>query len=206
MVAIQRDAMATDERLAALAASGSAAAFQALAERYSQPAFAYAYHFLGGYDDAHDAVQEALIQVYRALPKARSDLPFRPWFYSILRHKCLDALRKRRPLLRLVWQDEDGAVEAGIERFPDPAPLPEELYERQDLQRVLHEVISELPPTYRDAVLLRYATDLTFEEMAEVLHVPVNTVKTHFQRAKHLLRPLLLARQIGQESRGGTRR
>src|SRR6185312_17322808 len=82
------------------------------------------------------------------------------------------------------------------DELPDPAPLPDELYERKDLQRVLHEVIGELGPKYRDVVLLRYATELTFEEMGEVLRMPVNTVKTHFQRAKQRLRPLLLARQV----------
>ena len=201
MVAIQRDAVASDEQLATLAAAGSTLAFQALAERYSQPAFTYAYHFLGDYDDAHDAAQEALIQLYQALPKARHDLPFRPWFYTIVRHKCLDALRQRRPLLRRAWRDQTDAEDAA-ERVPDPAPLPEEIYERRDVQRVLHEVIAALAPKYREVVLLRYATDLTFEEIGEVLHMPVNTVKTRFQRAKGLLRPLLMAQQIGQETHG----
>jgi RNA polymerase sigma-70 factor (ECF subfamily) len=197
MVAVERDAVVTDERLAMLAAAGDAPAFQALAERYAQAAFVYAFHYLGGYDDAHDAVQETLIQVYQVLPRSRQDLPFRPWFFRILRNKCLDALRRRKPLLRLPSWDGNAGEDETAERFPDPAPLPEELYEREDLQRVLHEVIGELLPTYREVVLLRYATDLTFEEMAVILHVPVNTVKTHFQRAKQLLRPLLVARQVG---------
>jgi RNA polymerase sigma-70 factor, ECF subfamily len=161
MVAVERDAVVTDERLAMLAAAGDAPAFQALAERYAQAAFVYAFHYLGGYDDAHDAVQETLIQVYQVLPRARQDLPFRPWFFRILRNKCLDALRRRKPLLRLPSWDGNAGEDETAERFPDPAPLPEELYEREDLQRVLHEVIGELRPTYRDVVLLRYATEAT---------------------------------------------
>lgn len=186
----------TDEALAASAAAGDQAAFALLAARYAQPAFAYAYHLLGGYDDAQDAAQEALIAVHLALPAADQGRPFRPWFYAILRRKCLDALRRRRPTRRSADEASDPPEEA----VPDPAPLPDELYERKDLQRVLHEVIGELEPKYRDVVLLRYATDLTFEEMGQVLKLPVNTVKTHFQRAKQRLRPLLLARHVGWAS------
>ena len=200
MGAVERVAVRTDEQLAAGAAAGDEAAFRELAQRYSRPAFAYAYHLLGGYDDAQDAAQEALIQVYVALPAARHDLPFRPWFFQILRRKCLDALRRRRPLQRFSPLREAGEADEGWEDcWPDPAPLPEELYARRDVQRVLHQVIGQLEPKYRDVVLLRYATDLTFEEMGAVLGLPVNTVKTHFQRAKLRLRPLLLAQQLGPD-------
>lgn len=187
----------TDECLAAGAGAGNGDAFHSLAQRYSQPAFGYAYHILGTFDDADDAVQETLIQVFQSLPTARQDLPFRPWFYRILRNKCLDALRRRRPFLRYAEAgDDDSAVDdSPADVVADAAALPEEVYERRDLQRLLHEVIAELPPKYRDVVLLRYVTDLTFDEMSATLSIPVNTVKTRFQRAKHMLRPLLLARQ-----------
>jgi RNA polymerase sigma-70 factor (ECF subfamily) len=200
MVANAREGTRTDEALAASAAAGDQAAFALLADRYTRPAFAYAYHFLGGYDDAQDALQEALIAVHLKLPSARPELPFRPWFYAILRRKCLDALR-RQPARRAPGDIADQPEE---DELPDPAPLPDELYERKDLQRVLHEVIGELGPKYRDVVLLRYATELTFEEMGEVLRMPVNTVKTHFQRAKQRLRPLLLARQVAGAPRERT--
>jgi RNA polymerase sigma-70 factor (ECF subfamily) len=153
---------------------------------------------LGAYDDAEDAVQETLIQLFQSLPTARHDLPFRPWFYRILRRKCLDSLRRRKPLLR--WSDtgDDDEVDGSLpDSLADPATLPEELFERRDLQRLLHEAINELPPRYREVVLLRYVSDLTFEEMAATLSTPVNTVKTRFQRAKQRLRPLLAARHVG---------
>lgn len=186
----------SDEQLAVASAAGDAGAFQALAERYTRPAFNYAYHLLGGYDEASDAVQETLIQVYQALPKAKLDLPFRPWFYQILRNKCLDGLRRRRAIVRLAPSgagDPDDPA-SPLEMVPDPDPLPEELHERRDLQEVLHACIADLPPKYREVVALRYATELTFEEIGAALGLPVNTVKTHFQRAKVILREALLGR------------
>lgn len=188
-------AAGSDEQLAVASAAGDALAFQALAERYAKPAFNYAYHLLGGYDEANDAVQEALIQVYQALPKAKLDLPFRPWFYQILRNKCLDSLRRRKATVRLApnVDDPDDAA-SPLEMLPDADPLPEEVYERQDLQQMLHACIGDLPPKYREVVALRYATELTFEEMGAALGLPVNTVKTHFQRAKVMLKRALLDR------------
>lgn len=178
---------ATDERLAASAGAGDAEAFRVLAQRYTQPAFNYAYHVLGTYDDAQDAVQEALIQIFQSLPTARQELSFRPWFYRILRNKCLDALRRRKPFLRLSGSDDEGhdAEDSFADTLPDTAALPEELFERHDLQQMLHAVIAELPTIYREVVLLRYVSDLTFEEIGATLNASVNTVKTRFQRAKH---------------------
>lgn len=196
MASARAFAAGTDEQLAVASAAGDAVAFQALAERYTRPAFNYAYHLLGGYDEASDAVQEALIQVYQALPKAKLDLPFRPWFYQILRNKCLDSLRRRRATVRLTPSGGDDPDDAAspLELVPDPSPLPEELHERRDLQEVLHACIGDLPPKYREVVALRYTTELTFEEMGAALGLPVNTVKTHFQRAKGMLKKALLDR------------
>jgi len=187
-------AAGSDEQLAVASAAGDSLAFQALAERYTKPAFNYAYHVLGGYDEASDAVQEALIQVFQALPRAKLDLPFRPWFYQILRNKCLDSLRRRKVVVRLAVSNGDDADVAAspLEMLPDSDPLPEELHERRDLQRVLHSCIGELPPKYREVVTLRYTTDLTFEEIGGALGLPVNTVKTHFQRAKVILKKAVL--------------
>lgn len=187
----------SDERVAAAAGEGDAAAFRALAQRYSQPAFNYAYRLLGAYDDAQDAVQETLIQLFQSLPAAKRDLPFRPWFYRILRRKCLDVLRRRTSSQRSAAFANDGvADDAPDDTVADAGPLPEELFERRDLQRLLQGVIAELPPRYREVVLLRYVADLTFDEIGTALDLPVNTVKTRFQRAKRMLKPLLLARHV----------
>ncbi len=73
----------------------------------------------------------------------------------------------------------------------DGRPLPEDLAERADLQDVLQRAIMALPGPYRTVVALRYSSDLTFAEIGAVLGLPENTAKTHFQRAKALLRAAL---------------
>jgi RNA polymerase sigma-70 factor (ECF subfamily) len=180
---------ATDEALAERVQRGEAAAFEELVERYHAPLYHFAYRLLGRAEDAEDATQDTFIQVYNALPGARLDLPLRPWVYRIARTRCLDMLKRKRPVAfsALVLDEED----AGLLDVPGSDPLPDELAERADLQRVLSAAIDALAPAYREVVALRYAGDLQFGEIAAVLGMPENSVKTRFQRAKVALRDAL---------------
>ena len=178
---------AADEVLAERFQRGDALAFEELVARYHRPLYHFAYRLLGGAEDAEDATQDTLIQVYHALPAARLDLPLRPWIYRIARNRCLDLLKRRRTVaFSALLADETGdPFQLDV---ADTSPLPDELAERADFQRVLGEAIARLPPPYREVVALRYAGDLGFAEIAAVLSMPENTVKTRFQRAKAALR------------------
>lgn len=182
-----------DEQLVAAFVDGEPAAYEELVRRYSRPIFNFVYRMIGSYADADDVAQDVFVQVYKSLPAARTDLPFKPWLYVIARNKCLDFVKRKRPVL---FADVDGPDEAEsiAERVPDPQPLPDELAERADLQRILHEAVLDLPERYRQVVAMRYTGELSFAEIAETLNLPENTVKTHFHRAKALLRSRLLDR------------
>jgi RNA polymerase sigma-70 factor (ECF subfamily) len=117
-------------------------------------------------------------------------MPLRPWVYVIARNKCLDYL-KRKWALTFSSLADGAAGEWMEERIEDAEPLPQEVVERADLKVALQGVISALPARYRAVVALRYSTDLTFAEIGAVLELPENTVKTHFQRAKGMLRTAL---------------
>lgn len=181
----------SDEQLVSRFLAGDTAAFEDLVRRYSRPIFNFVYRMLGSHADADDLAQDVFVQVYRSLPRARADLPFKPWLYVIARNKCLDFVKRKRPLL---FADVDGDDEdsGGIAaRVQDEQPLPDELAERADLQRLLHTAVAELPVKYRQVVAMRYGADLSFAEIATALSLPENTVKTHFHRAKALLRTRL---------------
>lgn len=177
----------SDERLTETFLDGERACFDELVRRYSGPIYAFVLRMVGRAEDADDLTQDVFVQLLKSLPGARRDLPLRPWIYVIARNKCLDHLKRRRalPFSSLVSPESDDPV---TDHLADYAPLPEELAERADLRDLLHEAIAALPPRYRTVVALRYSTDLTFGEIAAVLDLPENTVKTHFQRAKALMR------------------
>ena len=147
---------------------------------------------LGDADEAADAAQQAFVQAYYHLPRAKLDLPFKPWIFRIVRNQCIDRIRDRRTtsLSAMVEQDDDSA---GFQ-LTDQSPLPEDLAEQSDLQRILSDAIATLPERYRAVVSMRYATDLTFAEIAIALNLSENTAKTFFQRAKAILREDLTKR------------
>src|SRR5205823_5582453 len=110
----------------------------------------------------------------------------------VARNKCIDLLRKRRtvPLSSL----ERGESESPQFDPADRAPLPAEVYEREELQQILQEAIGSLPLRSREVVVMRYVGELTFAEIGRALGMPENTAKTLFQRAKSTLRVYLRKR------------
>ena len=186
--AIEND---SDEALARRFVAGDAAAFEALVGRYSRPIFNFTLRMLGNRDDADDVAQDVFVQIYRSLPRARTDLPFKPWLYVIARNKCLDFLKRRRPLLFTDIEGDDPEGEGMEARIEDTEPLPEELAERADLQRLLADAISQLPTAYAEVVALRYAGDRSFAEIAAILDCDEGAARVRFHRAKNLLRQYL---------------
>lgn len=190
IIIVMSSPIVSDEELAARFARGDAAAFETLVNRYAKPVFNFALNFLGDSDEADEAAQRAFVQIYQSLPRARLDSPLRPWVYQIVRNKCIDLWRRHRAV-SLSLDDPAGDADSGELDVADPAPLPDELAERSDLQQVLRRTINALPPNYRAAVTLRYINELSFAEIGKVMGVPENTAKTYFQRAKKLLRDQL---------------
>src|SRR2546425_7427595 len=141
-----------DEELAVLAARGDTAAFEQLVRRHQAALVNFAFRMLGDRDEAADAAQQTFVQVYLHLPRARLDLAFKPWLSRIARNQCLDRLRQRRPSASLEAEPDSDEAPAFAARDPDP--LPEELLERRDLQRLLADAIQALPERYRSVVAL----------------------------------------------------
>ncbi len=185
-----------DDELALRAANGDFEAFEELVQRYSSPLFKFACGMLNNAEDASDILQQTLLQLHLALPKRQPTASFKSWAFTIARNKCLDQLRKRRiPTfneLNFKRQDEDELTI--LEQLSDNAPLPEEIIERKDVQQALKAAIATLPERERAVTVLRYTSDLSFNEIGQVLGIAEGSAKTCFQRAKLLLREYLKER------------
>ncbi len=186
-----------EESLVARAAEGEFTAFEELINLYKQSLWKFVYRLLNNSEDANDAVQQTLIQVYRSLPTLENRERFRSWLFMIARNKCIDQLRRKSNVLFSDFRDSaksDGGDEdegedfSPLQCFPDPAPLPDEIVERYETQQILRDAIAALPERPRQVVALRYTTDLSFSEIGETLGINENTAKTLFQRAKNQLR------------------
>lgn len=185
----------TDGVLVGQALAGDERAFESLVHRYDAMIFACIYRYLGDYDQACDELQEVWLQLYRCLPKLDTSEPLGPWLFRVARNRCLDALRSRRRRRTLYFsaleQQADEANPLPLASLPDFHILPEELAEHHELQHALQQAIYALPPKFRTLVLLRYAGQMSFDEIGQVLQIRATTAKAYFYRACPKLSALL---------------
>jgi RNA polymerase sigma factor (sigma-70 family) len=194
-VSLENEEM-SDGLLAQRVCDGEQEAFELLVKRYSTSLFHFTYHFLGDYETAGDIVQQVFLQLHLSLNGLHTSMPLKPWLFRVARNRCIDEIRRRQRHSVLLFSQLE-ATQLEAEEWPalveivDPGPLPEERVEMQDTRRRLKRAIQALPPKFRSIVLLRYAGQLTFPEIARSLGLPLATVKTYFHRAKPLLRAFL---------------
>lgn len=181
-----------DLRLIELCQQGRTEFFGDLVSRYQARIYNLAYRMLHSREEAEDITQETFLNVYRALATFKGER-FSPWVYKIASNLCLDHLRRRRP--NTVSLDAPVGPDGDLRReVADEALLPEDSLLAGDLGFDVQRAIDALPPKYRTVVVLRHIEDLTYEEIAEVLGLPLGTVKTRLFRARETLRLRLAGR------------
>jgi RNA polymerase sigma-70 factor (ECF subfamily) len=178
----------SDEMLVAEHLQGDPVAFDHLIERYSQRVYTLIYRYVLDRPEAQNLTQETFLRVFQALPGSRLDLPFAPWLFRIAVNLCRDRKRTHRtiPFSEMAAEDDDDLT--GPESIPDMAPDAAEQLEAAELQEALRRAVLTLPEKYRVPITLYYNEHLSYEEIAAVLNLPVNTVRTHLLRAKEKLR------------------
>jgi RNA polymerase sigma-70 factor (ECF subfamily) len=168
-------------------------AFEALVRRHQGAVYNFCLRMLGQPEDAADVAQETFVQLYSHLGKLDEREPIAPWLFRVARNRCIDVIRRRRTVpFPAGIPDESGESTLLLDPIDDE-PLPDELAERADLQRLLSQVISRLPPAYAEVVALRYAGDRSFAEIAAILDCDEGAARVRFHRAKSLLRRELRA-------------
>jgi len=173
------------------ARAGDESAFCRLCETYQAAAERVARHILRTEEAAADAVQDALIKVYKAIPNFE-DGNFRAWLLRIVTNTCYDHLRrqKRRPAISL-----DALLEESYTEMPDTRTSndPERMILRQEQREFLRGVINELSPWHKEVVVLVDVMGYDYSEAAAMLGLPLGTVKSRLSRARANLRDRLTA-------------
>jgi RNA polymerase sigma-70 factor, ECF subfamily len=181
-----------DDDLVQQARVGDQDAFAMLVNRYSALLFLLISRMVGDEHLAHDVLQHVFLQLYRSLPTLVPGRTLKAWLSQVARHRSIDELRRRRYLLFSdIESFPDGGEYACLIKLPDPDLQPEEQVELHELRQRLLGAIETLPVHYREVVLLRYDTQLSYREIGQVLGIPEATAKTYFYRARKPLRALL---------------
>ncbi len=180
----------SDIQLVKASQQGDQNAFALLVQRHQQRAFALSVRLLHDTEEAKEATQEAFLAAWQGLPTFRGDALFSSWLYRIAYNCCLRvlALRTREHLVQEAIQMEQAPSERGMEQQAM------ENIERHEQQISLQKNLEHLPVKYRIVLHLRYLQDKTYEEIADILAMPLGTIKTSLFRAKRLLKERLVAR------------
>jgi len=179
----------SDEFLLTQYKQGNTRAFRELVDRYTMPLYNLAFRFLRDPMEAENVTQETFLRVVTAVERIRLDVPFKPYIFRIAVNLCHDLARKKRPTL---FTDLDTREDATIESLADDAPSPWEHLENEELAVRVNAAIDDLPAPYQTVLTLRYSEDFSYEEIAQALNLPLNTVRTHLRRAKQQLRAKLV--------------
>ena len=169
----------SDQELVVLAIKGDSKAFEQLVFRYEKPIFIYTKRFLNQKESAEDVTQETFIKIYRSLKNFDPEYKFKTWIYTVATNTVYDWLRKAKKSKELfIIDDPDNSFETIDE---------DASYNKIEDKELIDNALKNIKPVYQSVIVLFYRDGLLYEEIAEVLRVPVNTLKTYMSRAKKAL-------------------
>ncbi len=182
---------AQEEQLVRQAQAGDTEAFAALVAAHQHFCYNLALQSLADTREAEDVTQEAFLRAWLALPRFRHQARFRTWLYRIVTNLCYTHLPRLRRNLEALAEDELADVPS--EPFDNPLAN----LQVEERRACLHAQIDRLPESQRLIVLLRYREELSYEEIADALDIPLGTVKIGLFRARQRLRAALLEFENG---------
>lgn len=166
-------------------------AFERIYDEFNTPIHNYIFHLVGNREQAADLTQDTFLKAFKALPRMDASLKLSAWLYRIATNTARDALRRRRLIAWLPWQDLDHEP-ADVESA-DPQ-------ETVGTSELVHAVLKRMPKQYRSALVLYIQDGFTYAEIADKLHIAESGVKMYLSRARHSFREHFRALEQG----GGT--
>jgi RNA polymerase sigma-70 factor (ECF subfamily) len=182
----------TDQDVVLRARSGQEAAYRELIRRYERPIFALLFRMVRDRELAEDLAQETFVKALNAIESYRPEFKFSSWIFKIANNAAIDHLRRRE----LDTLSLDGSPHAETPEAMQATALqigarqesPLDTVEAKELGGAIEAAIGSLRPEYRSCILLRHVEGRAYEEIAEILNLPLGTVKTYIHRARNELR------------------
>jgi RNA polymerase sigma-70 factor (ECF subfamily) len=166
---------------------GDRDAFGDLVRGYMSDAYLIALGFAGNSEDARDLSQDAFIRAFQARAQFEEGRPFYPWFYRILRNRCLNFIKRESKKHEPLFYDDD----PDRERFPSATPSPLDSLEKEERLRFLRAAIQELSFDHREIIVLKNFNGYSYERIAGTLGIPIGTVMSRLYYARKMLKQIL---------------
>lgn|SRR3989338_5463038 len=179
----------SDNELIAAYRDGKDDALATLVRRHITAMHRFLRRLTGDATVAEDLTQDSFVKAWKNLSKFNPSKSFKPWLFVIARNTAFDYFRKRKTVTFSELENDD--VPDLAEVIADDRPLPDEVLARADVAARLERALDGLPPNARSVVLLHETEDMTFQEIADAVGEPLNTVKSRYRRAIIVLRKML---------------
>jgi RNA polymerase sigma-70 factor (ECF subfamily) len=180
-----------DSELIKRAQDGDSKAYDGLLKKYKNSVYNLVYRMVRDVQEAEDLTQEAFIKAFNSLASFNEEYAFSTWLYKIATNNCIDFFRKRKLQtysLDKPIQYKDSEIQHEI---PDPDLNPEKSILARERSHLIQEAIKTLPEKYYTAILLRHNEEKSYEEISEILNLPLGTVKARIFRAREMLNKAL---------------
>lgn len=182
----------TDAQVIEHARRGRETAFRELVRRYERPVFSLIYRLVRDREKAEDLAQETFIKVLNAIDRYDPTYKFSSWIFKIAHNTALDLLRRREPeTLSLQGSPHartDAEIEASTITPESGGENPEQYTANRETGAIIEQAMAKLRPEYRTAILLCHVEGRPYEEIAEIMEVPLGTVKTFIHRGRNELK------------------
>jgi RNA polymerase sigma-70 factor (ECF subfamily) len=177
----------TDADLLAKYAAGDEAAFREIVNRYKNGLYAFLRNFLNQHDLIEDVFQETFLQLFNSMESFDTSRPLRPWLFTIAANKAKDALRKQQRTAAIsvgsIADSQDMSFDDVLNALAADETMPHEELEDGEVATQVRQVIANMPENLREILILAYFNKFSYKQMADILSIPIGTVKSRLHTA-----------------------
>jgi RNA polymerase sigma-70 factor, ECF subfamily len=164
------------------AKKGDFSSYQKIYEQFARKVLNFIYRMVNSVEEAEDLTQETFVTVYQKLGSLKDNAKFEPWLFRIARNFVYQRYRSRPPSsVSIDALDEDGQL---VTQLVDERKTPDEAFQSEELEKVIQEVVSDLPEKYREVFVLSAIRHMSYQEVAEIVGRSLPSVKTDIHRAR----------------------
>lgn len=187
----------TDEEIVDKIQNGSVELFEVIVKRYQKKLVNYIYRMIHDFDSAMELCQEVFIKVYNSLDKYNPSYKFTTWIHRISSNATIDWMRKKKIDAYSLDAGDDDDSPSMSQQIPSNELSPLENLEMGQLLSRIESAINELPYIYKQLIVLRHINELSYEEIAQTVDLPLGTVKNRIFRGREMLKAKLVAEMEG---------
>lgn len=180
-----------DYEIVARAKDGDKKAYDELTLMYKDAVFSIVYRMVHNQQEAEDLTQEAFIKAYNSISHFNEEYAFSTWLFKIATNNCIDFFRKRKLKTYSMDKSIKYKDEEIQQEYADSEPTADKTLLAKEKSKTIRQAIDQLPGKYRTAIVLRHHDEKSYEEIADILNLPLGTVKARIFRAREMLKKLL---------------